>query len=137
MAIYTKAEFKSRLDAIVYTNGIGAVTAELLNELLTDFNDSVDSWVGAVTEFDPTALEAAIARLEGVPVSIDSDDLTETANGYTYEFEHGLATTEPFINLYNNGILYSPHLYSWEPLDANNVKFYFQESITVNGRIKP
>lgn len=42
MAELSKAALKSKIDSVIATNGTGAITATLLNELLNDLSDSFD-----------------------------------------------------------------------------------------------
>lgn len=137
---YTYAQLTDRINLLINTNGIGAITGAVDNQVLNDIITSVKDWIAAIEPTDLSAIETAIARLEAVEIAIASGDIVDGVVTVT----HNKGTYAPFILIRDaDGKIYKNVNWDYDPVDEdgelslNKVTFTFQETMNYTAYIKP
>lgn len=136
---YTYAQLTDRINLLINTNGIGAITGEIDNQVLNDIITSVKDWLEANAPTDLTTIETAIARLEAVEIAITAEQIVDDKVTVT----HNKGTYAPFILMRDaDGKIYKNVNWDYDPVDEegelslNKVTFTFQETMNYIAYIK-
>ena len=129
---YTESDLKSRIEAVIKTNGVGAITGKVTQDVLIDIIDSVVDWLGDT--FDPTDILNAIQRLQGIETPVLSTELDENNS---ILIEHNLNTSLPFVQVFDSSNnIYSNINYMVTIVNANQYRITFAESANFTVKTK-
>ncbi len=122
MATYTDAQLVNRVNAVLYENSNGEISAVELRDLLLDF---VDSKLNQSASF-------------GVPEhgTINADDLVDGGTTITYA---ALVTDFPIIFIKSPGVdgdIWSSIHYSYGPLSSGSAWIHFEEDLAAGTSVE-
>jgi hypothetical protein len=116
MAVYTETNLKAVIDSIIASNGNGAITGPVLNQILTHFIDSCVFKLNNTGGGSGDTLYTNILTL----ADLDVDSAVEII--------HNLNTLVPIVIVWdNNGEILTGINFSAKVIDANTVELTFED----------